>query len=120
MPLYNSQVISNSPVQALQPGDALGVTLWNNEQPVAGQLSQQVAVARKDNGQSANISLEFTFPSDPGAFEFDIMDSDTDAIDNYNIIPAVGQVNNAATGRREVYREGGAGAVPGKLSGGAV
>lgn len=97
MPLYNSQVISNSPVPALYPGD-LGVTLWNNEQPLAGQVSQQVAVARKDNGQPANISLEFTFPSNPGVFEFDILDSDTDAIDNYIVVPAVGQVTNSAAG----------------------
>jgi hypothetical protein len=97
MPLYNANVPSNSPVPALQPGDALGVTLFN-EIPAAGALSQQIFVARKDNGQSASISLEFTFPSNPGVFEFDILDADTDAIDNYIVIPAVGQVINAAAG----------------------
>lgn len=91
-------MVSNSPVPALQPGDALGVTLFNNEQPAANQLSQQVAVARKDNGRPAAISLEFTFPSNPGVFEFDILDSDTDSIDNYILVPAVGQVINAAAG----------------------
>lgn len=96
MPLYNSNVTTNTPMTALYPGDSF--LLFNGETPIAGQNSQQVVIARKDLDTPSSVSVELIFPADPGAFEFDICDADTDTPDAYLVLPAIGQILAAVAG----------------------
>jgi len=81
MPAYNTHVRTGSPMTVIQPGDQF--LFFNNETPIAGQQSQQVAVGRKDVDTVASVSVELQFPADPGAFQFDLQDADTDTPDAY-------------------------------------
>lgn len=86
MPLYGSQT-----VVSVIPGD-LPLTLFNAETPQTGQSSIAFSVMPKPHGSPVALSFEFTFAANPGAFEFDIQDADTEFEDNYLLVPAVGQV----------------------------
>lgn len=96
-PLYNAQVVGGSPLTAIYPGDSF--LAFNAETPAAGQASQAVALAPKDADQPGSISVELTFSAAPGVFEFDIQVSDTDADDDYIVVPAVGQITTAQAGK---------------------
>lgn len=81
MPLYNSQVISNSPLTQLFPGDTF--PLFNNEFPLNTQASIAIAVTPKEGRDLPGLAFEFIWPADPGAFNFRIQGADTDADGSY-------------------------------------
>jgi hypothetical protein len=95
MPNYNNHVKTGSPMTVLYPGDQF--LFFNAETPIATQQSQQVAIGKRDADQPASISLELQFPADPGAFQFDLQDADTDTPDGYLSIPG-GSINAAKQG----------------------
>jgi hypothetical protein len=76
MPLYNSQVISNSPLHCIYPGDSF--TLFNAETPQTGQASIAVGIAPKEGRDLPGLAFEFIWPADPGAFNFRIQGADTE------------------------------------------
>lgn len=95
MPLYGSQIATNSPLPCLmQSGDS--VLLFNAESPLTGQLSLAVAIAQaQGSGAQKAVSVEITFSGNPGTFQFNVQDSDTDAQDNYLNVPSGGQLTTA-------------------------
>lgn len=92
MPLYNAA----QNVPAIYPGDSISV--FNAEAPAAGQVSQQVNLPLDPLGNPASLSVELLFSANPGAYEFDIVDADTDIPDAYVPIPAIGQMTVAQAG----------------------
>lgn len=95
MPLYNSQLISNSPLNALYPGDT--IALFNNETPLNNQASIMVAIAPKEGREFPGVAVEFIWPADPGAFNFRIQGADTDTDAAY-FTEGAGTVVSPATG----------------------
>jgi hypothetical protein len=93
-PLYNTQVpppalFSNYPQNTFP--------LFNGEVVLAGQFSQQVHIPPNPTG-SADRRARFviTFDADPGAFEFDIMESDDDlgqGTNGYTEVPVSAVIN---------------------------
>lgn len=94
MPLYNSQVISNSPLRQLFPGET--VALFNAETPLNNQASIAVCVTEKEGRTLPSLSFEFIWPTDPGAFNFRIQGADTDVEDSY-LTEGAGTVVSPAT-----------------------
>lgn len=76
MPLYNSQVIGNSPLRQLFPGETLA--LINNEILLTNQFSIAACVTEKEGRDFVGLSFEFKWLADPGAFNFRIQGADTD------------------------------------------
>jgi hypothetical protein len=77
MPLFNSQLTSNSPLQMIAPGDPAGVVLFNAETPANGQASIAVAIQpRTASSGPTTVSLQFECPLGLGAGVFQIQDSD--------------------------------------------
>lgn len=95
MPLYNSQVISNSPLNCLYPGDT--IALFNNETPQNNQASIAVAIAPKEGRDLPGLSFDFTWPADPGAFNFRIQGANIDTDAAY-LTEGSGTVVSPATG----------------------
>jgi hypothetical protein len=86
MPAYQT----SGSIPALYPGDQ--VLVFNAEQPATGIMSQQIAIA--PNGMNPpSINVEVQFAGAPGAFEFDIYESDTDVSTDYRAIPVASQIN---------------------------
>lgn len=84
-----------SSATALYPGDSY--LCINAEKPVNGTLSQIVALSQKDAGNGQHISAEITFAGVPGAFEVDVMTSDTDNPNDF--VPVTGgAVTTVGTG----------------------
>lgn len=84
MPSYNSQTVSNSPLQSLQAGSPIGVNVWNAETkagltspPVLAPYSLAVALPMQPGGTQKRISIEITFSADPGAFAIEVQTADT-------------------------------------------
>ena len=77
MPAYNTL----NPPTALYPGDS-GLA-FTAEQPPSGTLSQQFAIAPGQSGEEPIIGVEVQFSGAPGAFEFDVYESDVDAQAGY-------------------------------------
>lgn len=88
-PLYNSQVITNSPMVTIKPGDT--ATLFNAETPLSGQNSIAVNVASGPDRVLRGLAFEFVFAAAPGAFNYRIQGSDTDADSSY-FTPGTGTV----------------------------
>jgi hypothetical protein len=63
-----------------------------------GTSSQAFCIAPNINtpGNAPSISLEIIFSGDPGAFNFQIQDADTDATSNYVTVPTGGTITAAA------------------------
>jgi hypothetical protein len=67
--------------------------VFNGEQPASGVLSQQVALPPSPAGGPPAISVSVIFAATPGAFEFDVMESDTDVAANFIPAPVGWQIN---------------------------
>lgn len=91
MPLYNSQVVSNSPLRQLFPGDQY--QLFNAEQPLTNQRSIAVCITPKEGRDLPGLAFEFIFSAAPGAFTFLIQGADTDDPNAYFTEGATGTVN---------------------------
>jgi hypothetical protein len=76
----------------LVPGTC--VNLLFNEQPATGSFSQQISILTSVNQPTANISFEFRFAGNPGTFNEQIEDADTDATGNYVTLPVAGTVTS--------------------------
>lgn len=76
----------------LVPGNCISVLY--NEQPPSGSFSQQVSIPTRDEQPTANLSFEFRFAGNPGAFNEQIQDADTDATGNYVTLPTAGTVTS--------------------------
>src|SRR5690242_16889025 len=84
MPVYAT---TNNP-SAVYPGDSVSVI--NAEASTvypSGTASQQVAVGNVWNGNAINVSMEVQFSGNPGAFEIDLQDADTDSTNAYQNVP---------------------------------
>ena len=84
-PAYNA-----SAPMALYPNNQ--IKLYNAEDPLTGTFSQQFLVPQTAQQPSANLSFEFAFAGNPGAFNYQIQDADTDVTGNYVTIPTAGTV----------------------------
>lgn len=90
-----------SPPPTLNPGDS--ITVFYQERPLSATYSQQVSIPNVNTQPDASISLEFTWPTDPGAFNYQIQDADTDTTDAYQTIPTAGTVTSAVAGPGGTY-----------------
>ena len=81
MPAYNSQVISNSPLRQLFPGETY--QLFNAEIPALGTASIAVCITEKEGRDLPGLSFEFIFAAAPGAFSYVIQGADTDQASAY-------------------------------------
>lgn len=92
---------------ALYPGDqglafgtiaAYSTTVVGEAQPQTGTVSQAFVIAPNnfipDNAPS--FSLALTFSGNPGAFNFQIQDADTDADSEYITLPTGGTITGPA------------------------
>jgi hypothetical protein len=88
-PAYNA-----APALDLYPGNC--VVLYNAEQPLSGAFSQQFhfpASQTYSPGPPA-VSFELIWAANPGAFNIQIQDADTDSTGNYVTLPAAGTVTS--------------------------
>ena len=71
-------------------------TLFSAEQPTTGTFSQQFHVTPPESQKPAPIALSFelAFAGNPGAFNIQIQDADTDATGNYVTLPTAGTVTS--------------------------
>lgn len=98
MPPYNTQV----PPPALfpfPPGNRFLV--FNAEALTTGEFSQQVTLPTGPTAGARGIRVEIDFSADPGAYELDIMESDSDfenGADEYQTVPIAGIINTVTTG----------------------
>lgn len=101
-PLYNAQ----NPPPALfpfPPGHRFLV--FNAEALVTGKFSQQLALPPGPTAGSRGIRVELDFSGDPGAFEIDVMESDSDFENGsaeYQQVPNGGQINTVTLGPKGV------------------
>lgn len=95
MPLFNSQVVTNSGLNAIYPGDTF--TLFNNETPLNTQASIAVSIAEVSGRDLCGLAFDFFWPSNPGAFDFRIQGSDDALTDSAYFTEGSGIVV-AATG----------------------
>lgn len=74
--------------------------VFNNEAVVAGELSQQVSLPIGPVAGQKGIRIEVDFNQNPGAFEFDVVevDDDTQGQQEYQLVPAGGQINTVTSG----------------------
>jgi hypothetical protein len=89
MPLYGTQ-----PVGALYPGD-IPFTVFAGEVLVQGSRSQQVGLAGLYENYPAGFSVSLEFSANPGAFEVDVLTSDVDTPDDYQL-EANAQITSAS------------------------
>jgi hypothetical protein len=75
--------------------------VFNAEQPASATLSQQVALPPSPAGGPPAISVTVIFAAAPGAFEFDVMESDTDIAANFIPAPVGWQINSLSSGTNE-------------------
>jgi hypothetical protein len=87
MPPYGSL-----PPTALYPGDS--ALAFNAEKPNSGVMSQAFAISPSPGAQAPSVSIEVDFAAAPGAFEFDIYESDTDVSTKYIGVPAAMIINS--------------------------
>lgn len=87
-PAYNA----TTPPQALYPNNQ--IKLYNAENPATGTFSLQFEVPQTAQQPSANLSFEFAFAGNPGAFNYQIQDADTDATGNYVTLPTAGTLTS--------------------------
>lgn len=96
MPNFGSQ----SPLTALYQGDSKVV--WQAESPGAGATSQEVALAVIPGNSGVSLSVEIVFHADPGAFEVDLMTSDTDTLADFTSIKTITTDTTGFVARAEV------------------
>lgn len=92
MPVY-APGTTGVPLQGLYPG-GVPAQVYNNETVVVSTSSLAVNLAGLLENPAASVSCEITFNQAPGAFEFDIQESDTDADGSY--IAITNAILNAA------------------------
>jgi hypothetical protein len=97
MPSYNTR----------NPPPFLGYTFpdnnylgFNAEALAAGEFSQQVQIPIGPVAGQKGIRVEVDFNQNPGAFELDVMESDSDLNGslNYQQVPSGGQINTVTNG----------------------
>jgi hypothetical protein len=77
-PLYNSQVLTNTPLQSVGKGDAVLPLLFSAETPLAGQASLAVALQPSTvSSGPEQFAIELRCPGGIGAGVFQIQDADT-------------------------------------------
>lgn len=89
MPVYQTLVLP----PALYPGDHYFV--FDNENPANGTLSERVALGADADGLAQKLSVQIVFASAPGAFELDIVTSDTDISTDFVANPTIINAVNA-------------------------
>jgi hypothetical protein len=92
-PSYNTM----TPAPPINPGNS--VDAFRFEQPASGTFSQQYAVPPSSNaGGPPSVSIQVKFAGAPGAFEFDIYESDGDGSSNdYLQIPTAGSITTVSS-----------------------
>ena len=85
---------------AIYSGDSVAV--WNNETPAPGTSSLAVALGAPP-AKNLQASVEFAFAANPGAFQIDIEDADTDTAGSYVTKGSVTSgLNSSFTTRAEI------------------
>ena len=105
MPVYGTFVLPAS----YGPGDShlsIGVVAITSGLPVItgeasalypnGTQGERCALQMTQDGSQRTISAELSFSVNPGAYEIDVMDADTDAQGAYQLIPG-GAITGAPT-----------------------
>lgn len=96
MPAYNTA----QGVPCIYPSD-LAYAVFSGETLSVNEVSQQVAVSRQNEGEPG-ITVELQFSANPGVFEIDLQEADTDATNFYlNVASAV--INAATQGADSKY-----------------
>lgn len=77
---------ATAPITAIGPGDSKVVWSTADGKPATGTKSDRVAIAGLDAtsiGGPGGISVEVNFSADPGAFQIDVQEADTDTDSAY-------------------------------------
>jgi hypothetical protein len=111
-PAYNSQLVSNSPLQSIGQDAVVPVLVFSAETPVAGEASLAVAIQpRTASGGPAFVTVQLECPLGIGSGAFQVQDADVDAASAYDSINfggaspgsiATGNLNASGTGRVEL------------------
>lgn len=99
MPAYSTTFLP----KAIYPGDS--ETVWAAETVLTGAASQRVALGDPYNDGVGRLSVEIEFSADPGAFQIDVQNSDTDVDSSYQVVPSssLTAVNASFKGRIDLY-----------------
>lgn len=108
MPAYGTI----SPPIALYPGSFQNV--WNADSPATGDSSERVGLAAVPFGELSSISIALSFSGDPGTFQVDVQDADSDDAASFgangsvlgSITSVTAQANGTYTARFEVQCRG--------------
>jgi hypothetical protein len=86
--LFGAPAYNASPAIDLLAGSC--VNLYSAEQPATGAFSQQFRLPAANQFQPAPtaVSFELVWAANPGAFNIQIQDADTDATGNYTTLSA--------------------------------
>jgi hypothetical protein len=115
-PAYNSQLVSNSPLQSIGQDAVVPVLVFSAETPVAGEASLAVAIQpRTASGGPAFVTVQLECPLGISTGSFQVQDADVDVATAYDSISfggaspgviATGNLNASGTGRVELQVEG--------------
>ena len=86
MPAYGTLATPS----ALYSGDS--ALAFNAEQPATGVLSERYALAPSIDGLEVGLTVTFTFSGVPGAFEFDVYESEIDLLNNFIDLPTQSKI----------------------------
>jgi hypothetical protein len=90
MPNYNANVAPR--ILALGNPQSL---LFNNETVAAGEVSERVTLPQSPDRPLRGISFELSCDSDPGVFQIDVQEADTDSTAFYISIQSLAANNGA-------------------------
>lgn len=97
-PAYNTQ----SPPPALFPfGPGNRQLVFNAEALTTGEYSQQIVLPTGPVAGAREVRIEIDFSANPGVFEIDVMESDSDFENGkaeYQQVPTGGQINTVTAG----------------------
>jgi hypothetical protein len=97
LPNY-SQSSAALPITGIRPGDR--VLSFNAETPTPPQAGQAFSICQLGPGtQPKGLNLEIAFSTDPGAFQVDLQEADTDVDGAYITLQSITAVNASFYGR---------------------
>lgn len=96
MPAYQT----TGSITALYQGDS--ILFWNDENPAVGTSSLQAALGPAIGTSGESGSVEIVFGGAPGAFEIDVLTSDTDVDADYVSKSQITTVSTSNVARAEI------------------
>jgi len=85
-----------NPPSVIYQGDSY--LLFNAETVAAPQASVEVGLGGKYDNYPSNVSVEVIFSADPGVFEIDIQEADTDGDVYFTEVPSAGAITAVSAG----------------------